>query len=82
LVFFRDVRSDGDFGAGLATGRVHFDDGPFDLAVVEVDSGMLQRIPDALLEVVPITPSRIGWKQIELDFKLARKRLADPPREE
>jgi hypothetical protein len=77
-----DVRSDGDFGAGLATGWMHLNHSPFDLAVVVVDPGVLERIPDAFLKVVPVAPSRIGWKQVELNFKLARKRLADPPREE
>lgn len=60
---------------------MHLDDGSFDLAVVEVDPGMLERIPDAFLKVVPIAPSCIGWKQFELNFKKARKRLADPTRE-
>ena len=83
-MFFGDgcVRSDGDFGAGLATGWMHLNHSPFDLAVVVVDPGVLERIPDAFLKVVPVAPSRIGWKQVELNFKLARKRLADPPREE
>lgn len=43
---------------------------------------MLQRIPDALLKVVPVASPGIGRKQIELNFKQASKRLADPPREE
>jgi hypothetical protein len=42
LVFFEGVRGNGDFSAGLATGGMHFDDGSFDLAVVEVDPGMLE----------------------------------------
>ena len=61
---------------------MHLDDGSFDLAVVEIDPGMLQRIPDTLLKVVPVATSGIGWKQIKTDFEQARKRLADPPREE
>lgn len=61
---------------------MHLDDGPFHLAVVEVDPGMLERIPDAFLKVVPIPSSGIGWIQIELNLEQARKRLADPPREE
>jgi hypothetical protein len=83
LSFFGDgdVRSNGNFGAGLTTGWVHLDDGAFDLAVIEVHPGVLEGIPDALLKVVPIAASRIGWKQIELNFKQALKRLTDPPRE-
>lgn len=61
---------------------MHFDNRPFDLAVVEVHPCMLERIPDAFLKVVPIASSRIGWKQVELNFKQALKRLTDPPRKE
>jgi hypothetical protein len=61
---------------------MHFDDGSFDLAVVEVDSRMLERIPDRLLKIVEVTTSRIGWKQIELNVQQAGKRLANPPREQ
>lgn len=43
---------------------------------------MLERIPDSLLRIVPVTTARIGGIQIELDFKVARKLLTDPPREE
>lgn len=51
---------------------MHLDDGPFDLAVVEVDPGVLERIPDAFLKVVPIAPSGIGRKQVELNFEQTR----------
>jgi hypothetical protein len=43
---------------------------------------MLQRIPNALLKVVPVPSPGVGWKQVELNFKQASKRLADPPRKE
>lgn len=61
---------------------MQFDDRPFDLAVVAVHSGMLQRIPDALLKVVPVATPGIGRKQVQLNFKQAFKRLSDPPRKE
>ena len=77
-----DVRSDGDFGAGLATGWMHLNHSPFDLAVVVVDPGVLEGVPHALLKVVPVTTTGIRGKQIQMDLQLARKRLADPPREE
>ncbi|GIX04991.1 MAG: hypothetical protein KatS3mg114_0860 [Planctomycetaceae bacterium] len=61
---------------------MHLNERPFDLAVVDVNARVLERIPHAFLKVVPITTSSIGRKQIELSFEQARKRLADPPREE
>ena len=61
---------------------MHLNDRPFDLAVVEVDARVLERVPQAFLKVVNVTPTSIGRKQIELSFQQARKRLADPPREE
>lgn len=61
---------------------MQFDDGPFHLAVVVVNAGMLKRVPDALLEVVPVTSAAVGRIEIELHFEVTRKRLADPPREE
>ena len=64
------------------TRRVHLDDSSYDLAVVEVDPGVLERVPHALLKVVPIPATGIRRKQVQLDLELARKRLADPPREE
>ena len=78
----RDERIDTHLGAGLAIGLVHLDDRPFDLTVVEVHTGVLERIPDSLLKIVPVTTPRIGGIQFELNFKVARKRLADPPGEE
>lgn len=78
----RDERTDTHLGAGLAIGLVHLDHRPFDLAVVEVHTGVLERIPDSLLKIVEVTTPRIGGIQIELNFKMARKRLTDPPREE
>ena len=43
---------------------------------------MLQRIPNALLKVVPVASPGVRRIQVQLDFKQARKRLADPPRKE
>lgn len=43
---------------------------------------MLERIPDAFLKVVPVPSPGVGRKQVQLNFKQASKRLADPPRKE
>jgi hypothetical protein len=61
---------------------VQLDDGPADLAVVEVDAGVLECVPHALLKVVPVAAAAIG--RIEMQFRLERdrKRLPNPPREE
>ena len=77
-----DVRGDLNLGTGLAIGFVHLNDAPFDLVVVGEDAGVLARIPERLMKVVPIATAAIGGIEIELNFKRARKRLADPPREE
>lgn len=61
---------------------MHFNDCSFDLAVILVDAGMLQRVPDSFLKVVPIASSAIWGIEIELDFESTSKRLADPPRKE
>ena len=60
---------------------MHLDDAFLDLAVVSEDAGVLTRIPQRLVVVVPIATAAIGGIEIELNFKRARKRLADPPRE-
>lgn len=70
-----------DFGPAHSVRIVHFDDSSFDLAVVFVDPRMLARIPDALLKIIKISPAAIGGIEIELDFEMFGKRLADPPRE-
>ena len=61
---------------------VHLDDSSFDLAVVEVDPGVLERIPHAFLKIVPIPTTGIRGIEVQLDLELARKSLADPTREE
>ncbi len=71
----------GDFGAACAVRFMHFDHSPFDLAVVAIDAGLLQRVPDPFLGVVKVTPP-IGWKQMQLDFERHQKRLRNPAREE
>ena len=77
-----DVRGDLYLGTGLGGLVMHLDDAFLDLAVVSKDAGVLTRIPQRLVVVVPIATAAIGGIQIELNFKWARKRLADPPREE
>ena len=77
-----DVRGDLYLGTGLMRLVMHLDDAFLDLAVVSEDAGVLTRIPQRLVVVVPIATAAIGGIQIELNFKWARKRLADPPREE
>ena len=64
------------------TWRVHLNDSSFDLAVIEIDPGVLERVPHAFLKVVPIPTTGIRGIEVQLDLELARKRLADPPREE
>ena len=64
------------------TWRVHLNNSSFDLAVIEIDPGVLERVPHAFLKVVPIPATGIRGKEVQLDLELARKRLADPPREE
>jgi hypothetical protein len=49
---------------------MHFDYSSFDLTVVEIDPGVLKRVPDALLKVVPIASSSIGG--IKMQFRLQR----------
>ena len=63
------------------TRRVHLNDSSFDLAVVEVDPGVLERVPHAFLKVVPVTATGIRGIEVQLDLQVARERLADPPRE-
>ena len=46
---------------------VHLDDAFLDLAVVREDSGVLTRIPQGLVIVVPIATAAIGRKEIELN---------------
>ena len=70
------------FGAGLFLRIVHLDQRPANLAVIEVNSGVLECIPHALLKVVPIATAAIGGIEIKLDLEWTRKRLTDPPREE
>ena len=77
-----DVRGDLNLGTGLGGLVMHLDDALLDLAVVSEDAGVLTRIPQRLVVVVPIATAAIGGIEIELNFKRARKRLADPPREE
>ena len=77
-----DVRGDLNLGTGLGGLVMHLDDAFLDLAVVSEDAGVLTRIPQRLVVVVPIATAAIGGIQIELNFKWARKRLTDPPREE
>ena len=77
-----DVRGDLNLGTGLGGLVMHLDDAFLDLTVVREDAGVLTRIPQTLMKVVPITTAAIGGIEIELNFKRARKRLADPPREE
>jgi hypothetical protein len=77
-----DVRSDLNLGAGLGGLVVHLDDAFLDLAVVREDAGVLARVPQGLVKVVPIPSAAIGRIEIELDLEWTRKRLADPPREE
>ena len=77
-----DVRGDLNLGAGLGGLVVHLDDALLNLAVVREDAGVLARVPQGLVKVVPIPSAAIGRIEIELNFKRARKRLADPPREE
>ncbi len=77
-----DVRSDLNLGAGLGGLVVHLDDAFLDLAVVGKDAGVLARVPQGLVKVVPIPSAAIGGIEIQLDLEWARKRLADPPREE
>jgi len=55
----------------VAIRRVHFNDRPFDLAVIEVDARVLERVPHAFLKVVPVATTSIGRKQIELSFEQA-----------
>jgi len=61
---------------------MHLDDALLDLAVVSEDAGVLTRVPQCLVVVVPISSAAIGRIKIELDLQGTRKRLADPPREE
>ena len=77
-----DVRGDLNLGTGLGGLVMHLDDALLDLAVVSEDAGVLTRIPQRLVVVVPIATAAIGGIEIELNFKWARKRLTDPPREE
>ena len=60
---------------------MHLHDSSFDLAVVEVNPGVLERVPHAFLKVVPIATAGIRGIEVELDLQQLRKRLADPPRE-
>jgi hypothetical protein len=50
------------------TRRVHLDDSSFDLAVVEVDPSVLERVPYAFLKIVPIPATGIRRKQVQLDL--------------
>ena len=77
-----DVRGDLNLGTRLGGLVMHLDDALLDLAVVGKDAAVLARIPQCLVKVVPIPSAAIGRIEIELNFKRARKRLADPPREE
>lgn len=77
-----DVRGDLNLGAGLGGLVVHLDDAFLDLAVVGKEAGMLARVPQCLVKVVPIPSAAIGRIEIELDLEGTRKRLTDPPREE
>ena len=77
-----DVRGDLNLGAGLGGLVVHLDDAFLDLTVVREDAGVLARVPQGLVKVVPIPSAAIGGIEIELDLEWTSKRLADPPREE
>lgn len=77
-----DVRGDLNLGARLGGLVVHLDDALLDLAVVREDAGVLARVPQGLVKIVPIPSAAIGRIEIELDLEWTRKRLADPPREE
>ncbi len=46
---FRGTRTDDDRRVTGTTRRVHLNDSSFDLAVVEVDPGALERVPHAFL---------------------------------
>lgn len=61
---------------------MHLNDTLLDLAVVCEDAGVLARVPQCLVEIVPIPSATIGRIEIELHNEWTRKRLADPPREE
>lgn len=74
-------RLDFHYGSGVSIWFVHFDDCPFHLAVVVIDTGILQRIPDRFLKIIPVATAAIRRIEIELNLEWTRKRLADPPRE-
>ena len=46
---------------------MHLNDSSFDLAVVEVDSGVLERVPHAFLKVVPIPATGSGKHRSLID---------------
>jgi hypothetical protein len=61
---------------------VHLDDRPADLAVIAVDAGVLERIPHALLKVVPVATAAIGGIQMQFHLERNRERLLNPPCQE
>lgn len=77
-----DVRGDLNLGTGLGGLVMHLDDAFLDLTVVSKDAGVLTRIPQSLMKIVPITTAAIGGIEIKLNLERTRKRLADPPRKE
>ena len=48
---------------------MHLNDRPLDLAVVEVDPSVLERVPHAFLKVVPVATTGIRGIEVELDLQ-------------